>query len=120
TPTANQSTPCSSLQPPTNTWPATHTSTCMPPSCTIAHRAGNNTIDVGEALTTTYVAREDRTLFHELMHGVLGGHLDAVVNSEIDSPADRRHALMRKYADPVDSCESYCFDTTPTRCACAT
>src|SRR5262249_47753497 len=51
-------------------------------------------------------------------HGVLGGHSDAVVNSNLTD--SRRDTLMRRYADPVHACEAYCFAPTPTRCACAT
>ena len=111
-----------------NLWTAGREWGCMPAGCTFGHwcescGAGSvDRIDIGygewSALPNPSV--QLGILFHEFMHGVIGGHLDVIVNSPIESPATRRDRLMRRYVDRVDACEAYCFAETPTKCACAT
>ncbi|NJK88199.1 MAG: hypothetical protein HC923_01595, partial [Myxococcales bacterium] len=110
-----------------NLWSRAGVFGCMPAACTFAHWGGGLTPGTGpyeikigyEGWTGRPRNQQLGTLFHEFMHGVLGGHLDVVVNSEINSPADRRGRLTRRYVDRVDACEAYCFGTDPTSCSCA-
>lgn len=108
-------------------WTMRHDWACMPPSCGCAHwtdgfeeSAGqNDRIEVGfEQWSSLSTQRQLGTLFHELMHGVVGAHLDVVINGEL--PAGRQGMLMRRYVDRVDACEAFCFADQPTACACAT
>lgn len=109
-------------------WNDQHQWGCMEAGCNFAQWCGVTCPDPGANRIYVDVSALDRlpqaqqlgTLFHELTHGSIGVHTDVVVNSEIESGATRRDALMRRYVDRVDACEAYCFGDSPTRCACAT
>lgn len=108
-----------------NLWTRQHAWSCMPTGCSCAHwcdgcgDAGRHVIDIGyEDWTARPREMQLGTLFHEFMHGVIGGHLDVVINGTL--PPGRQGTLMRRYVDRVDACEAYCFAPEPTRCACAT
>jgi hypothetical protein len=57
-------------------------------------------------------SRQMRTIFHEFMHLVQGGH-DPY--DDIEKPGPKAYT----YSDPVRACESLCFDDLPTKCTCA-
>ncbi|MFO0683284.1 MAG: hypothetical protein U0234_14600 [Sandaracinus sp.] len=109
-------------------WSQQHEWSCMAAGCDFAQWCGVSCPDAGAQriyVDTAALARGGATaqlgvLFHEFMHGVIGTHLGVVVNSGINDAPDRRGQLMRRYVDPVDACEAYCFDAAPTRCDCAT
>lgn len=110
-----------------NLWTQAHSWSCMPAGCTFGHwcegcgPSGGNQIDIGyDEWSMLPQNMQLGVLFHEFMHGVIGGHLDVVVNSSIESPTSQRDRLMRRYVDRVDACEAYCFGGAPTRCSCAT
>ena len=57
-------------------------------------------------------ARQTRTIFHEFMHLVQGGHDPYDDLPKID-------ALSNDNSDPLRACEALCFDAAPTKCNCA-
>lgn len=108
-----------------NLWTRGHDFACMPSHCGCAHwsdpseTGGNPRIEIGyDQWLTRSPEMQLGTLFHEFMHGVVGSHLDVVINGTL--PEGRQGVLMRRYVDRVDACEAYCFAPNPTRCACAT
>lgn len=114
-------------------WSRGHTWGCFSATCAQARwcdTCQNNGealhIDIGyeqwAEMAASNPSGADGVLFHEMMHGLLGYHPDAVVNSNIYDEGDRTAQLMRRYTDRVNACEAYCFappGASVTQCTCA-
>jgi hypothetical protein len=73
---------------------------------------GTIQLNVNRGLLECDGNRQMRTIFHEFMHLVQGGH---DVYDDIPKPGP----LSNTYSDPVRACEGLCFDAAPTKCTCA-